>query len=59
MIVEAVNQYMSNKEKNEQSNRTEQTKMQNNGKSVAYNDLPFDENDMKAIADTIKMFKAK
>lgn len=59
MIVETVNQYMSNKEKNEQSNRTEQSKMQNNGKSVAYNDLPFDENDMKAIADTIKMFKAK
>lgn len=59
MIVEAVNQYMSNKEKNERGKGTEQTKIQNNSESISYDDLPFDENDMKAIADTITMFKAK
>lgn len=59
MIVEAVNQYMSNKEKNERSIGTEQIKTQNNSQSMSYDDLPFDENDMKAIADTIIMFKGK
>lgn len=59
MIVEAVNQYMSNKEKNERGKGAEQTKIQNNSGSISYDDLPFDENDMKAIADTITMFKAK
>lgn len=59
MIVEAVNQYMSNKEKSERGKRTEQTKIHNNSESISYDDLPFDENDMKAIADTITMFKTK
>lgn len=59
IIAEAVNQYMSNKEKNEKNTRTEQIKTQNNSESISYDNLPFDENDMKAIADTITMFKAK
>lgn len=57
LIVEAVNQYMSNKEKNEKNREFKQEKIQNNSNSIVYDDLPFDENDMQAITDTIAMFK--
>lgn len=57
MIVEAVNQYMNNKDKNEKNREFKQEKNQNNSNSIVYDDLPFDENDMQAITDTIAMFK--
>lgn len=59
IIIEAVNQYMSNKEKNDRSKGTEQIKTQKNSESMSYDNLPFDENDMKTISDTISMFKGK
>ena len=57
MIVEAVNQYMNNKDKNEKDREFKQEKNQNSSNSIVYDDLPFDENDMQAITDTIAMFK--
>jgi len=57
MIVEAVNQYMNNKDKNEKNREFKQEKNQISSNSIVYDDLPFDENDMQAITDTIAMFK--
>lgn len=57
MVVEAVNQYMRNKDKNDKDREFKREKIQNNSNSIVYDDLPFDENDMQAITDTIAMFK--
>lgn len=59
LIVEAVNQYMSNKEKNDKSKESSEIKVQSKSEQMVYDDLPFDESDMQAIAETITMFKGK
>ena len=59
MVVEAVNQYMRNKEKHEQNRDSIKTKTESGSTSIAYDDMPFDENDIKAIAETMSIFKTK
>ena len=59
MVVEAVNQYMRNKEKHEQNRDSIKTKTESSSTSIAYDDMPFDENDIKAIAETMSIFKTK
>ena len=59
MVVEAVNQYMRNKEKQEQNRDSIKTKTESGSTSIAYDDMPFDENDIKAIAETMSIFKTK
>ena len=59
MVVEAVNQYMRNKEKDEQNRASIKTKTESGSTSIVYDDMPFDENDIKAIAETMSIFKTK
>lgn len=59
MVVEAVNQYMRNKEKDEQNRDSIKTKTESGSTSIVYDDMPFDENDIKAIAETMSIFKTK
>lgn len=59
MIVEAVNLYMKNKEKNADAKIATNPQTQHNSESIAFDELPFNDNDINAIAETMAMFKAK
>ena len=59
MIVEAVNLYMKNKEKNASGKVSTKPQAAHNSESIAFDELPFNDNDINAIAETMAMFKAK
>ena len=56
MIIEAINMYMNNKENAETNRISEQLQ---NSKSICFDELPFNDNDINAITETMAMFRAK
>lgn len=56
MIIEAVNMYMHNKENAETSRTSVQPQ---NSQSICFDELPFNDNDINAITETMAMFRGK